>query len=53
MYRYSIGRHKIAFYGVQFAIFYGGVQISEYPRDLSREHASEEIVMKDWTYFYD
>jgi len=24
MYRYSIGRHKIAFYGVQFAIFYGG-----------------------------
>jgi len=25
MYRYSIGRHKIAFYGVQFAISYGGV----------------------------
>jgi len=24
MYRYSIGRHKIAFYGVQFAIASGG-----------------------------
>src|SRR5689334_21231852 len=29
------------------------VKIYEYPRDLSREHPSEEIVMKDWTYFYD
>lgn len=37
MYRYSIGRHKIAFYGVQFALFYGGYKYTNI-RGISPEN---------------
>lgn len=41
MYRYSAGLYKIAFYGVHFAIFYGGYK---YPN--IRRISPKNIILK-------